>query len=135
MRAITTRLLAATLGLVACFILPAWSQGENTVATEQCLGCHDFGPESPVHAVMQGSHGVEDTGGVHGCQDCHGPSADHAGAPTRVSPAISFGPRWTATSADQDSQCLACHEDNIAAHWRDALHMLNGLTCVTEPGS
>jgi predicted CXXCH cytochrome family protein len=44
---------------------------------------------------------------------------------------VSFGPRWTATSAAQNEQCLACHEDNVAKHWQDALHMINNLTCVT----
>ena len=69
--------------------------------------------------------------GRRGCEDCHGPSAAHTQAPTRTSPQVSFGPRWTATSAAQDSQCLACHETNIATHWQDSLHMVNNLTCVT----
>jgi predicted CXXCH cytochrome family protein len=94
-----------------------------------CLSCHDFGPESPVHNVLAGSHGDMEAG--HGCENCHGPSAAHTRAPTKTSPGVSFGPRWTATSADQDTPCLACHEDNVARHWRDALHMINNLTCVT----
>ena len=102
---------------------------------KQCLSCHDFGPESPVHNVMAGSHGTSgeaaDMAGRRGCEDCHGPSAAHTQAPTRTSPQVSFGPRWTATSAAQDSQCLACHETNIATHWQDSLHMVNNLTCVT----
>ena len=100
----------------------------------QCLGCHDFGPDSPVHPVMAGVHGEAISSpntDQRGCEDCHGPSANHAQAPTQVSPGISFGPRWTNTIAAQDTQCLACHEDNAAKHWKDALHMLNGLTCVT----
>lgn len=123
-------LLTGPIALVA-----AQDASFSAEGTEQCLGCHDFGPEAPVHAVMAGSHGdtgnPEEMAGRRGCEDCHGPSADHTKAPTRVAPGISFGPRWTATSADQDSQCLACHEDNIAKHWRDALHMVNNLTCVT----
>jgi predicted CXXCH cytochrome family protein len=123
---------------VACVLLAA---GLNSVAetdpnyssggVEQCLSCHDFGPESPVHNVLAGSHGSSDDDARHGCEDCHGPSAAHTQAPTKTSPAVSFGPRWTATTAAQDEQCLACHEDNIASHWKDALHMINNLTCVT----
>ena len=101
----------------------------------QCLGCHDFGPESPVHAVLEGSHGqvnkVEEAANRLPCEHCHGASIPHASAPTQVSPDISFGPRWSATIAAQDKQCLACHEGNIAEHWQDALHMINDLTCVT----
>ena len=48
-----------------------------------------------------------------------------------VSPDTSFGPRWSASVAQQDDQCLACHSDNVAEHWDDALHMANKLTCVT----
>jgi predicted CXXCH cytochrome family protein len=108
---------------------------DGTEGAALCLGCHDFGPDSSVHAVLAGSHGIsgeaEDMAGRSGCQDCHGGSAEHAQAPTRVAPAVSFGPRWTATTAAQDGQCLTCHETNIAAHWQDSLHMLNNLTCVT----
>ena len=107
----------------------------NPGGVEHCLSCHDFGPESPVHNVLAGSHGISgeavDMAGRRGCEDCHGPSAAHAQAPTGTAPAVSFGPRWTATSAAQDGPCLACHENSTAKHWRDALHMLNNLTCVT----
>ena len=100
-----------------------------------CLACHDFGPDSPVHALLAGSHGLsgddEAMAGRLGCPDCHGVSAAHAEAPTRVSPDVSFGPRWTASPAAQDAQCLACHEQETASNWQHSLHMLNNLTCVT----
>ena len=105
------------------------SAGYSALGAKQCLSCHDFGPESPVHNVLAGSHGDMEAG--RGCEKCHGPSAAHTKAPTKTSPGVSFGPRWTATSAAQDGQCLACHEDNVAKHWRDTLHMINNLTCVT----
>ncbi|MBP6701602.1 MAG: NapC/NirT family cytochrome c [Halioglobus sp.] len=107
------------------------------VATEAaaCISCHDFGPDSPVHSVQAGSHSSsEEPGGIAGCPACHGASAPHTRAPTRVAPDVSFGPLWTSTANDQDASCLACHESGqagAAAHWRDALHMLNNLTCVT----
>jgi len=106
-------------------------QGSSAV----CLGCHDFGPESPVHPMLEGPHGTP--GGPDtpmssgGCQACHGPSEAHAQAPTRVSPSVSFGPRWSATAEAQDAACLDCHEANVAQHWKDALHMVNNVTCVT----
>ena len=100
-----------------------------------CLGCHDFGPDSKVHALLAGSHGLagdnEAMAGRHGCADCHGASTDHTAAPTQVSPDVSFGPRWTASPAAQDLQCLACHKQDTARNWQHALHMLNNLTCVT----
>ena len=128
------RIVAASLLLVAA--VTAQSAADTPESGAQlCLSCHDFGADSPIHAVQAGSHGTsEDPAEMidrKGCQDCHGNSADHTRAPTQVSPAVSFGPRWTATTAAQDSQCLACHEEEQAAHWQDALHMLNNLSCVT----
>ena len=123
------------LGII-CYLLAASTTAVTQPSAEyspegakKCLSCHDFGPESPVHNVLAGSHGDMDSG--RGCENCHGPSAAHTQAPTKTSPAVSFGPRWTATTADQDEQCLACHEEGIARHWKDALHMVNNLTCVT----
>ena len=127
------RTAAACLLLTAGFTGLAQSNPDYSPGgVEQCLSCHDFGPESPVHNVLAGSHGAsDDATGRHGCEDCHGPSASHAQAPTNTSPAVSFGPRWTASTAAQDGVCLACHEDNVASHWQDALHMVNNLACVT----
>ncbi len=116
--------LLLMMGAIAHAAEPA---GGNT---DQCLSCHDFGPESPVHAVMAGPHGDEMKDG-EGCESCHGDSGNHANSPTRVSPGVSFGPHWTASTFDQDQACLHCHEDDVAAHWKDALHMQNDLTCVT----
>jgi DmsE family decaheme c-type cytochrome len=102
---------------------------------KQCLSCHDFGPESPVQPMLKSPHG--DRGdprspmAERGCEACHGPSAAHARAPTQVSPGVSFGPRWTASTADQDGQCLACHGESVAAHWDSAPHHRKDLTCVT----
>ena len=89
---------------------------------QKCLSCHDFGWESPVHNMLAGAHGNIDNDKApmqqRGCEDCHGPSANHTRAPTRVSPAVSFGPRWSASIADQDQQCAACHQDGfIEGHY------------------
>ncbi|RLA26382.1 MAG: hypothetical protein DRR11_19890, partial [Gammaproteobacteria bacterium] len=128
-------LIAGILLTCTAVALSQSEAGYSEGGSEQCISCHDFGPESPVHAVMAGSHGT--TGDAeamklrHGCEDCHGPSANHTSSPTQVSPGVSFGPRWSASSAAQDGTCLACHEENVAKHWKDALHMVNNLTCVT----
>lgn len=125
------------LGLALSLCSTAFAADAEYAAggAKTCLGCHDFSADSPVHAMLRGAHGQSDQDGTpmaqRGCEDCHGASAPHSRAPTQVSPGISYGPKWSATIADQDSQCLACHEDNAAKHWADALHMVNDLTCVT----
>ncbi len=128
-RPIRSALLCCLLG----FALPLEPQAEE-IEPEQCLECHDYGEDSPVHQVLAGSHGMADPGegiGQDACLNCHGDSAAHLKAPRRNAPDVSFGPRWSATSGDQDKVCLDCHEDNVATNWRHALHMHNELTCVT----
>lgn len=122
--------------LLGTALLYAQDQPVSASATSAaCLDCHDFGPESPVHAVLAGSHGLsgdaEAMAGRRGCPDCHGASDEHADAPRDVAPGVSFGPRWSASPAAQDGKCLACHEADTARNWEHALHMLNNLTCVT----
>ena len=120
-----------------CSLSSAANAQTSSPATDSsvCLTCHDFGPDSPVHPMLAGAHGQSDNAdapmGGEGCEACHGPSAEHTRAPTQVSPHVSFGPRWSATIAAQDGACLGCHEKNVGKHWQDALHMVNGLTCVT----
>ena len=119
--------------LVITLVLLVGAGTASSQADPRCIGCHDLGPDSPAHRLMEGSHGG-DAGGTANpryCESCHGPSDNHAQAPTQVSPDTSYGPRWTASSAAQDGSCLACHEENTAVHWRHALHMLNNVTCVT----
>ncbi|WP_162300070.1 cytochrome c3 family protein [Kineobactrum sediminis] len=102
---------------------------------DTCRSCHQFGDDSPVHTLLESAHGNADNPDTpvaqRGCEECHGPSADHTRSPTQVAPAISFGPRWSATVESQNDQCLACHGDNTASHWDNAHHKQQGLACAT----
>jgi len=103
--------------------------------SETCLACHDFGPDSPVHPMLDSAHGragdPSSPMGGRGCESCHGPSANHARAPTRVAPGVSFGPRWGASREDRVGQCLSCHADQSASHWGRATHNEAGLACTS----
>jgi predicted CXXCH cytochrome family protein len=108
-------MLGASLSIVFAALgtsmLAATAQDEPL----DCIGCHDFGPDSPVERMIEGPHGKgenEDTPMFNeGCIECHGPSIEHAEAPTRIAPSVSFGPRWIAEPVEQDLQCLTCHEE------------------------
>ena len=91
-----------------------------------CLDCHDDSEGGAIHALMQTAHGKV----PQSCEACHGPSLDHISQPTGISPDISYGPRWTANTAEQDDSCLECHKANVAKHWNEALHMANNITCA-----
>ncbi len=129
-------LLGATLLLLAGQAAQSQpAEGFASGGSEQCLGCHDFGPESPVHPMLQSPHGQASDPRTpmakEGCESCHGPSGNHAKAPTQVSPAISFGPRWTAATGTQDGQCLSCHAGDPVQHWDSAPHNRSDLACTT----
>ena len=94
-------------------------------ASSDCLNCHVNNEGTPVHGLMQTAHGQL----PQSCEACHGPSLDHKARPTLAAPDVSYGPRWTANTAEQDSSCLGCHEGNVAKHWSQALHMANNVTC------
>ncbi|TXS95589.1 hypothetical protein FV139_06830 [Parahaliea maris] len=127
--------LLALLLLLAAQAPAQSADGFSAGGSQQCLGCHDFGPDSPVHPMLESPHGQADNPDTpmanRGCESCHGPSAGHAGAPTQVAPGISFGPRWTAAKNSQDGQCLACHQDKPVGHWDSAPHNQADITCVT----
>jgi nitrate/TMAO reductase-like tetraheme cytochrome c subunit len=134
-----TLLLRLVLAGLLAGAAAVFAQGDSPLSavdySAPCIECHDFGPDSPVHAVLAGSHGLsgdaQAMAGRRGCPDCHGASAGHMEDPSRIAPDVSFGPRWTSTAAAQDARCLACHEQDTASNWRHSLHMLNNVTCVT----
>lgn len=107
--------------ILAWLFLAANSQAEG------CLGCHVAEDGSPIHAMLNTKHG----GIFQSCEACHGSSEDHMSRPTVASPDVSFGPRWTASPALQDGQCLDCHQHTVASHWNEALHMAKNVTCVS----
>ena len=114
------RSLPLVLGvLLALSTLTAHSQ------TPACTDCHLPGDDQ-MHAMLESKHGA-----VANCESCHAASSDHMQRPTLVAPGVSYGPRWTATSSEQDQQCLACHQKNTGADWGDALHMAKNVTCVS----
>lgn len=127
---------AVALVMVGVVLLFPESRADKAAgSSDHCIGCHDFGPESPAHRVMASSHklrnGGEEEAGPRSCSDCHGDSAAHASAPTRVAPDVSFGPRWSSSAADHDASCLACHKVDTAHDWENSIHMVNNVTCVT----
>ncbi len=120
---VRTQAFAVLLGLA----IGLGASSNAGAQSQECLGCHLNTEGNPVHAMLQSVHG----GISQSCEACHGASTGHMGQPTVDSPDISFGPRWTASPALQDSQCLDCHQTSVASHWSEALHMVNNVTCVS----
>lgn len=100
-----------------------------------CSGCHDVGDHSPVAFMNQSAHGnlanAQTPMAKSGCESCHGPSAEHMQSPTRVKPAISFGPKWSNSVSEQNAVCESCHQQNAVKGWQQGVHHRENLTCVT----
>ncbi len=112
-----------------------WAGSDTQTRNQSCLGCHDFGVHSPVHPLLASKHGDANLAGTpmakRGCESCHGKSSAHQRAPTKNSPGLSFGPRWSASVVQQNQACLSCHKGNVAQHWVGGSHEQRQLTCVT----
>lgn len=129
------RFIAAILSVGLTFIC-IWGSAAFAVATtSECLSCHDYSAQSPVHPMLSSKHGDPSLPGspmaTGGCLSCHGESDMHAKAPLKNSPGISFGPHWTGSITNQNQPCLNCHKEDTAAHWQGGTHQKQELTCVT----
>ena len=118
-------------GLLLCF-------GTSAIAQDKVLGCqdcHDPQFSEPIAMMLQSAHWDTSNPGTPAarddCRSCHGNSDDHRQRPTQFQPGTSFGPRWTATIAEQNNACLACHAEMNHADWADGKHASENLTCVT----
>lgn len=126
---------AHTIGaaLVLALLPPAGAMAQDNGLT--CIDCHNPQVSEPVHFMLGSVHWDETKDGTpvneDGCASCHGPSDRHRNLPTQIQPDVSFGPKWTATIAEQNGACLACHAQMTRADWADGKHASENLTCVT----
>jgi DmsE family decaheme c-type cytochrome len=127
------RKLGCLLSLL--WALTAVATDDSRSGAQRCLSCHDFGASSPVHPLLASKHGDVHRPGtpmaLRGCESCHGDSTAHRRAPTKHPPGLSFGPRWSASAAQQNQACLNCHQGNVAQHWAGGTHEQQQVTCVT----
>lgn len=110
---------------------PAYSaQGADT-----CLGCHNTPAVTDLfhgkHAQPDDPRGPFGHGGMQ-CEACHGPGGAHVkagGGP--LAGMVDFGSKAHATPAQQNAQCLGCHETNAAHDWAGSVHAANGVACTS----
>ena len=118
-------------GLLLCCGVTAHAQDEVL----DCQDCHDPQYSEPIAEMLQSAHwdasNPDTPGAQDDCRSCHGASGQHRQRPTQVQPGTSFGPRWSATIAEQNNTCLACHAETAHADWADGKHASENLTCVT----
>ncbi len=130
--------------LVLLLILPFITTAK-TVDTEPqyakrgaatCLKCHD---ELPVTLIYQTPHAQQadpnTPSAQHECESCHGASPQHIPRPPegkeKPAPTIVFGQQSNTPVAQQNQQCLDCHQQGLRMHWQGSQHQSADLACAS----
>jgi len=114
----------------------AEEEGYSKGGADDCMECHDT---PPVTLVLSTPHGVSGDARTpfagHQCESCHGPSATHMrrieGSTIRPSPGIVFGQNSLTPVADQNAQCMTCHEGGLRINWTGSQHHTSDLACAS----
>jgi len=108
-------------------------QAPSYVGAEVCRACHQEAAAAWEATTMgrvllrRPRNELE----ARACEACHGPGEDHvrgAGDRTKI---FRFGRNSPASVAEQNTQCLQCHESGARQHWSGSVHEGRNLACVT----
>lgn len=134
-----------TLAALLIFMLPAVSTAQSGDGTapeysskgaDTCIACHG---EDHVLAVFKSKHAVPTDSrtpfgqGQLQCEACHGPGGNHSGRVRRGEerPAMPyFAEGSTATIAEENGQCLDCHENAQGFAWHSGPHGGGDVACT-----
>ena len=136
MRLITLVIAAAMLLVLTAGSASGQETGYSKKGADTCLACHD---EPETLELFRGKHGVPsdpDSPFGHGqlqCEACHGPGDKHAGRVRRGTerpPVIVFGPDSVTPVAEQNAQCIDCHQGDTGFAWHGSGHDDNTVACA-----
>src|ERR1017187_4175760 len=105
-------------------------QGADT-----CLGCHNDAGITGIfrtkHARPNDPRGPCGHGGLQ-CEPCHGRGGAQAKAGGGPPAGLTvFGPKSLATVAQQNANCLGCHQSNAAHDWASSAHAASNVACAS----
>jgi DmsE family decaheme c-type cytochrome len=137
---------AGIAGLLLVLASPAPAQNDSVMSgqpeysddgAQSCITCHGADDEMPAHEILATPHALlADPRSPFGesaqdCETCHGPSKAHLSRNEDGSrPEVDFQFNSSTTAEDQDSVCLACHEDAKRFHWSGSTHDIEAVACV-----
>ena len=115
---------------------PATGDGSaySPSGADTCLGCHNNATVTGIfrtrHAQPNDPRGPFGHGGLQ-CEACHGPGGAHVraggGPPAGL---VVFGHGSPSSIAQQNANCLGCHQSNAAHDWSASAHAAGNLACV-----
>ena len=124
-------------------VVSSQSPGEETTppdysrkGADTCFACHD---DQTALAIFRTKHAVpDDSRSPFGheqlqCESCHGPAGDHSGRVRRGQerpPVMAFGKNATSAVADQNNNCINCHDGDIGNAWHVSDHDSNTVSCA-----
>ncbi len=104
---------------------------------DTCLKCHDEDYKYPIYPVFFSKHGDRNDKRTPmsqlQCESCHGPGRAHATEPKvgfKRARIISFGPNASVSPAEQNKQCIQCHNNNDHLAWVGSAHETQNVLCV-----
>lgn len=104
---------------------------------DTCLKCHDEDYKYPIYPVFFSKHGdLNDKRTPMAqlqCESCHGPGRAHATEPRvgyQRAKIIAFGAGSSASSSEQNGQCLQCHDQKDHFAWKGSMHETRNILCV-----
>ena len=104
---------------------------------DTCLKCHDEDYKYPIFPVFFSKHGdINDKRTPMAqlqCESCHGPGRAHATEPRtgyKRAKIIAFGANSSISPAEQNGQCIQCHNQKDHFAWEGSAHETQNVLCV-----
>jgi len=104
---------------------------------DTCLKCHDEDYKYSVYPIFFSKHGNRNDPRTPmaqlQCESCHGPGRAHATEPNvgaKRAPIIAFGHHSKFSVAEQNGQCLHCHNNGNRQNWPESTHARQNMLCV-----
>jgi DmsE family decaheme c-type cytochrome len=105
--------------------------GDRTyVGQKTCEGCHTQEAANWAHTIHASVFTLNPRDPIEakGCEACHGPGSAHVANPS-VANIISFSHKSQTPVAQQNGQCLSCHQGGQRIFWHGSIHENNNLAC------
>ena len=120
------------VGSVLCLtvfgpILGQEDSGAEYIGSEMCASCHQEISEEFTHSVHSRLASFELSGGIPGCEACHGAGGNHM---QTLDKADVFN--YAEASIKQiESNCLSCHGQRVGQYWHFSEHGMAGTSCLS----